>query len=237
MPCFISTTVYRLNLPLPLTVLKVIHQGKCHIQSHLHQAHSIGDRSLQSQTIAPNHSCMRSLIKHKQIIHRELLTKYEKSKLKHCALLFCLSLLSFLYFVVSASLCFSSVFLSYLGTKQNTIYCVQDRLTYWMYACTEYTLYVKLFVNVNAASCSTGTFAHFGSAVWHLCCIFFWLPIHTPNILFQLIPEDLVFWCGHRSEVTLTFLKHIGVNHHSNKSILNMCRWAQFSFRFCGAIR
>lgn len=129
MPCFI--TVYSLNLPLPVTVLKVIHQEKCHIPSHLHQAHSIGDRSLQSQTMAPNHSCMRSLIKHKQIILRELLAEYEKSKPKHCALLFCLSLLSFLYFVcVSASLCFSSVCLSYLGTKQNTIYCVQDGLTY-----------------------------------------------------------------------------------------------------------
>lgn len=61
--CFAAITVLLMQNCPPLTVLKVIHQGKCHSQSDPHHALSIGDRSLQSLTMAPRHPCAHYLIR------------------------------------------------------------------------------------------------------------------------------------------------------------------------------
>lgn len=74
-PCWLSTclvlsaAISSTETELPsLDVLKVIHQGKCHSQSDLQRARSIGGTSSPSLTTAPHHPAVCCLIKYDQIV-------------------------------------------------------------------------------------------------------------------------------------------------------------------------
>lgn len=65
----LSAAISSAETELPsLNNLKVIHQGKCHSQSDLQRARSIGGTSLPWLTTAPRHPALCCLINYNQIM-------------------------------------------------------------------------------------------------------------------------------------------------------------------------